>query len=54
MEVNAGVSIPAFKFQRGPFDRQIGPFEFSAQDTELALGDTAFSPLVLGWHSGNF
>ena len=23
-------------------------------DSELAQGDTAFSPLILGWHSGNF
>lgn len=54
MEVKAGVSIPAFNFQRGPFDRQIGPFEVNALGNELAQGDTAFSPLILGWNSGNF
>jgi hypothetical protein len=52
--VKAGVSIPAFRFQRGPFNRQIGPFEITGLGNELAQGDTAFAPLILGWHSGNF
>lgn len=54
MNVKVNVGIPAFKVPVGPFDPTIGPFDITALGTELAQGDTAFSPLILGWQSGNF
>jgi hypothetical protein len=52
MDVDVGIGIPKFT---GPFGfRTFGPFNFRTGDTELALGDTAFAPLVLGWNAGNF
>jgi hypothetical protein len=51
MDVNVGIQIPAFT---GPRGRSFGPFDFNTGDTELAQGDTAFAPLVLGWDAGNF
>jgi hypothetical protein len=50
MDVNLGIQIPAFT---GPRGRSFGPFDFNTGDTELAQGDTAFAPLVLGWDAGN-
>ena len=32
----------------------IPSFTITAIDHELAQGDTAFAPLVLGWNEGNF
>ena len=52
MDVDVGISIPQFT---GPLGlRTFGPFNFKTGDTNLALGDTAFAPLVLGWNAGNF
>jgi hypothetical protein len=51
MDVDLGIQIPAFT---GPRGRSFGPFDFNTGDTELAQGDTAFAPLVLGWDAGNF
>lgn len=51
MNVDVGVEIPAFT---GPRGRSFGPFQLNRGDTNLALGDTAFSPFVLGWDEGNF
>ncbi len=47
--VEVGIELPAFT---GPRGRRFGPTEIDVLDTELALGDTAFSPFLLGWHSG--
>jgi hypothetical protein len=52
MDVDVGLTVPQFS---GPFHlRTFGPFNFRTGDTNLALGDTAFAPLVLGWNAGNF
>ena len=52
MDVDVGINIPQFT---GPLGlRTFGPFNFKTGDTNLALGDTAFAPLVLGWNAGNF
>lgn len=52
MDVDVGIGIPAFT---GPLGlRTFGPFNFRTGDTNLALGDSAFAPLVLGWNAGNF
>ena len=52
MNVDVGIGIPQFT---GPFGfRTFGPFAFRTGNTELAPGDTAFAPLVLGWNAGNF
>jgi len=52
MDVDVGIGIPQFT---GPLGlRTFGPFNFRTGDTNLALGDTAFAPLVLGWNAGNF
>jgi hypothetical protein len=52
VKVNAGIS--SFKLPIGPFDPTVGPFDISALGIDLAQGDTAIAPLLLGWHSGNF
>ena len=54
MNVKVNVGISSFKLPIGPFDPTVGPFDITALGTELAQGDTAFAPLILGWHSGNF
>jgi hypothetical protein len=51
MDVDVGIQIPAFT---GPRGNSFGPFDLNAADTALAQGDTAFSPMILGWDSGNF
>ena len=51
MNVDVGVRLPPLT---GPRGRTVGPFEINLGDTEFAQGDTAFSPFVLGWDSGNF
>ncbi len=51
MDVDVGLQIPAFT---GPRGRSFGPFDFNTGETELAQGDTAFAPLILGWNAGNF
>jgi len=51
MDVDVGIELPAFT---GPRGRTFGPFNIDRGDTNLALGDTAFSPLMLGWNAGNF
>jgi len=50
-DVNVGIGLPAFT---GPRGRTFEPIEVNVGDTNLALGDTAFAPLVLGWDAGNF
>ena len=51
MDVDVDVTIAGFT---GPRGRAFGPFEFNREDSTLAVGDTAFAPLVLGWNEGNF
>ncbi len=51
MSVDVGLEIPAFT---GPRGNSFGPFQLNRGDTNLALGDTAFSPFVLGWDAGKF
>ncbi|MBK5198058.1 MAG: transporter [Methyloceanibacter sp.] len=51
MNVDVGIRLPPFT---GPRGRTFGPFEFNIGDTELAQGDTAFAPFILGWDAGNF
>jgi hypothetical protein len=51
MDVGVGLRLPAFT---GPRGRSFGPLELNLSDSELAPGDTAFAPLVLGWDAGNF
>jgi hypothetical protein len=38
----------------GPLGLKIPSLTITAIDHELAQGDTAFAPLVLGWNAGNF
>ncbi len=54
MNVKVNVGISSFQLPVGQFDPTVGPFDITALGTELAQGDTAFAPLLLGWHSGNF
>jgi hypothetical protein len=53
MNVDVGLGIRRFNIPVGPVDLNVGPFSLSFSDSELALGDTAFAPLILGWSSGN-
>lgn len=47
--------MSASTFPNSPLgQRTFGPFNFRTGDTNLALGDSAFAPLVLGWNAGNF
>ena len=52
MDIDVGINIPQFTGPLG--ERTFGPFNFKTGDTNLALGDSAFAPLVLGWNAGNF
>jgi hypothetical protein len=52
MDVDVGIGIPQFTGPLG--QRTFGPFNFRTGDTNLALGDSAFAPLVVGWNAGNF
>lgn len=51
MDVDVGIGLPRFT---GPRGNTFGPFLFEIGDTNFALGDSAFAPLVLGWNAGNF
>ena len=52
MDVDVGIGIPQFT---GPLGfRTFGPFTFRTGDTNLAVGDSAIAPLILGWNEGNF
>jgi len=51
MDTNVGLSLPSFTGRRG---RTFGPFTFNFGDTDTAVGDTGFTPAVIGWHSGKF
>ena len=51
VDVDVGLSVPSFT---GPRGRTFGPFEINRGDTNLAIGDTVFAPIILGWHSGKF
>lgn len=50
-DVNVGLDFPAFT---GPRGRSFEPFEFNVGDTNLAIGDTALAPAIIGWHAGKF
>jgi hypothetical protein len=54
MKVKVTAGIPAITIPVGPFDLRVPARDITALGNELAQGDTAFSPLILGWHSGNF
>ncbi len=51
MDTDVGLTLPSFT---GPLGRTFGPFTITRGDTETNLGDTGLTPIVLGWHSGNF
>ena len=50
-DIDVGINLPAFTGLRG---RRFEATEINVSDNNLALGDTAFAPIILGWHSGNF
>jgi hypothetical protein len=54
MNVKVNVGISSFQLPIGQVAPTVGPFDITALGSELAQGDTAFAPLLLGWHSGNF
>ena len=61
MNVDVGVGIRRFQVPLAPLGGaqgapgiNVGPFSLNFSDTEFALGDTAFAPLILGWNAGNF
>ena len=51
MDVDVALGIPAFT---GPLGVRRGGFIVNGGDTNLALGDTVFAPVYLGWNEGNF
>ncbi len=51
MNTDVGLTLPSFT---GPLGRTFGPFSVTFGDTETNIGDTGITPIVLGWHSGNF
>jgi hypothetical protein len=51
MNVDVGVALPSFT---GPRGRTIRPLDINTGGSELAQGDTAFAPVLLGWNAGNF
>ena len=51
IDTSVGLSLPSFT---GPLGRTFGPFNATFTDLEFAIGDTGFTPITLGWHSGNF
>jgi len=51
VDVDVGIQLPAFT---GPRGNTFGPINFDVSDTNLALGDTGFIPIMLGWDEGNF
>jgi len=51
MDTDVGLTVSRLT---GPLGRTFGPFEFTFGDTESAVGDTGITPILLGWHSGNF
>lgn len=56
MNVGVAATLPGVTVT-GPLglrDFRIPSFTVTAIDHELAQGDTAFAPLVLGWNAGNF
>ncbi len=56
MNVDVGATLPGVTLTgpRGLRSFRIPSFTVTAADNELALGDSAFAPLVLGWNAGNF
>jgi hypothetical protein len=56
MNVDVGATLPGRTVTgpRGLRSFRIPSFTITRGDTELAQGDTAFAPLVLGWNAGNF
>jgi hypothetical protein len=53
LDVESDISIPALSVPVGPFDPTAGPFNLRSSGNEFAQGDTAFSPLILGWQRGD-
>src|SRR5262245_13376293 len=54
MSMSATLSGVTLIGPRGIRTFHIPSFNVAAADHELALGDTAFAPLVLRWKEGNF
>jgi hypothetical protein len=56
MNIDVGATISGLSFTgpRGLRTFNIPSLTVTAIDHELAQGDTAFAPLVLGWNEGNF
>jgi hypothetical protein len=53
MNVGVAAQLPPGTLP-GPLGLRIPSLTITAIDHELAQGDTAFAPLVLGWNEGNF
>ena len=49
--VDVGIGLPPIT---GPLGNSFGPITLERGDTNLALGDTGFIPVMLGWDAGNF
>jgi hypothetical protein len=54
MSVKVTAGIPPITVPIGPLQVTLPARDITAFGNELAQGDTAFSPLILGWNSGNF
>ena len=50
-DVDVGIGLPPIT---GPLGNSFGPITMERGDTNLALGDTGFIPVMLGWDAGNF
>jgi hypothetical protein len=53
MSVKVTAGIPPITVPIGPITATLPARDITALGNELAQGDTAFSPLILGWNSGN-
>ncbi len=54
MSVKVTAGLPPITVPIGPTQVTLPARDITALGNELAQGDTAFSPLILGWNSGNF
>ena len=50
-DVDVGIGLPPIT---GPLGNSFGPITLERGDTNLALGDTGFIPVMFGWDAGNF
>ena len=54
MNVGVAAQLPGWDYRPLGLGLRIPSLTITAIDHELAQGDTAFAPLVLGWNAGNF